>query len=134
MVSIAHLRKQYLALCQKLGAKGRFQTAAQHDGSAHVEVTADSYQYVVTERGTEFERKRTDDADELLYWLMADVVFSVASEYELTHRIEGQDFRRLLFQKEIELMGQLSANWSERKRREIEHILSDHPFDDIARG
>jgi hypothetical protein len=134
VVSIAQLRKQYLALCQQLGAQGRFQTVAQHDGSAHVEVTADSYQYVVTERGTEFERKRTHDADRLLYWLMSDVVFSVASQYELTHRIEGQDFRRLLFQKEIELMGQLSADWSERKRQEIERILSDHPYDDLACG
>jgi hypothetical protein len=117
-----------------LGTRRSFHTAAQHDGSAHVEVAGDAYYYVVTERGTEFERRRTRDSDELLYWLLSDIVFSLTSEYELRHRIAGQDFRRLLFQKQVELMGQLDPGWSERKAHEIQAILSTHPFDDIACG
>ena len=133
-LSVNRLRSQYSALCAKLGVPGSLRTAAQHDGSAHVEVTTDSYQYVVTERGTEFERRRTTDADELLFWLMCDVTFSLASEYELRHRVSGRDFRRLLFQRQIDLLGQLNADWSERKRREIERVLAAHPYDDIACG
>lgn len=134
MLSVRQLRTRYAALCAKLGAARTLYTAAQHDGSAHVEVCGDSYHYVVTERGTEFERRRTTDTDELLFWLMSDVTFSLASEYELRHRVDGRDFRRLLFQKQIELMGQLNADWSERKKQEIERVLTAHPFDDIACG
>jgi hypothetical protein len=134
MLSVTHLRSRYSALCAKLGATRSFQTAPQHDGSVHVEVTVDAYHYVVTERGTEFERRRTTDPDELLFWLMSDVTFNLASEYELKHRISGRDFRRLLFQKQIDLMGQLNAEWSERKRHEIQRVLAAHPYDDIACG
>jgi hypothetical protein len=117
-----------------LGTRRSFHTAAQHDGSAHVEVAADAYCYVVTERGTELERRRTRDPEELRYWLLSDVVFSLASEYELKHRIAGQDFRRLLFQKQVDLMGQLNPGWSERRTQEIQGTLSTHAYDDIARG
>jgi len=134
MLSIRQLRARYAALCAKLGAVRSLRTSAQHDGSAHVEVRADSYHYVVTERGSEFERRRTTDPDELLFWLMSDVTFSLASEYELEHRVFGRDFRRLLFQKQIDLMGQLNADWSERKKQEIERVLAAYPYDDVACG
>lgn len=134
MLSTRQLRARYAALCAKLGTARSFRTSAQHDGSAHVEVCADSYHYVVTERGAEFERRRTTDPDELLFWLMSDVTFSLACEYEIKHRVRGRDFRRLLFQKQIDLMGQLNADWSERKKQEIERVLVAHPYDDVVCG
>lgn len=134
MLSLAQLRSRYSALCARLGATRPFHTTAQQDGSAHVEVTPHSYHYVVTERGTEFQRRQTADPDELLFWLMSDVTFSLAAGYELEHRVRGRDFRRLLFQKQIDLMAQLNAGWSERRRREIERILVSHPYDDLTCG
>jgi len=128
--TVAQLRSDYSALCERLGARGVLHTTPQHDGSPHVECVGESYHYVVTERGSEFDRRRTNDPEELLYWLMSGVVFSLASEYELRHRIEGQDPRRLLFQKEIDLMERLSDDWARLKRDEIQRTLSTHPYDD----
>lgn len=134
MSTVTQLRSRYSKLCAILGTRRSFHTVAQHDGSVHVEVAADAYCYVVTERGSELERRRTRDPDELLYWLLSDVAFSLASEYELEHRIAGQDFRRLLFQRQVDLLGQLDPRWSERRTREIQGILTTHPYDDSACG
>ncbi len=72
--------------------------------------------------------------DELLYWLASDAVFDAASAYELKNRIPGRSFRRLLFEKEIELMARFSAEWAERKRAEIGSILERSPYDDRTEG
>lgn len=102
----------------------------RHDGSAHVEVVGDLYNYVVTERGSEFERRPAADKDELLYWLFADVTFSLACDFEARHRISGEDSRRQLFSKQVELLKHLKAAWAEREQKEHEQILAEHPFQD----
>jgi Immunity protein 63 len=133
-LSLQGLKAEYKKLCRKLGATGSFHTNPQHDGSPHVERRDSEYHYVVTERGSEFERKTTSESDEVLYWLLSDVTFSAACSYELAHRIAGQDFRRLLFAKDVELLEQLSSGWAERKKMEIADILAEYPFDDTLAG
>jgi hypothetical protein len=56
----------------------------QHDGGPHVEIIGDKYHYVVTERGSELERKITTDRQELLYWLISGVVFEMVGDFELS--------------------------------------------------
>jgi hypothetical protein len=56
----------------------------------------------------------------------------MACKYELHHRIAGQDFRRMLFEKQIELMSVLSKNWAGRLLREKAKLLEVFPFDDAA--
>lgn len=101
-------------------------------GYSHVEVDARGYHLVTVERGEELERITTNDLDDLLYHIFDDVTFSLASDYELAHRIEGQDSRRILFQKQFELLSQLSPQWGERGRQEIQGILRESPFDDLS--
>ena len=86
--------------------------------------------YVVTERGSELERRRTDDPDVLLYWLCSDVTFDMAVRYELEHRRPSEDFRRQLFKQQEELLRSLSPVWAERDREEKKAVLAKHPFDD----
>ena len=64
------------------------------------------------------------------YWLISNIVFDLACNYELKHRISGQDFRRLLFSKKIELMQKVNPQWAEKKKQEIKNILAEHPYDD----
>ena len=90
------------------------------------------YHYVISERGNEYDRKMTSDLNDLLYWIFSSVTFSMATDYELKNRIEDQDFRRILFQKQQELLGTLNKEWEERERKEHEYILSNNPFDDLA--
>ncbi|GGE95268.1 Imm63 family immunity protein [Hymenobacter cavernae] len=96
----------------------------------HLEVNAAGMHFVVVERGQELERRTTQDLDELLYWVFEGVTFTMAGTYEVAHRVPGQDFRRLLFQHQLLLLGHLSAQWSERQQRHLLAILGDHPFSD----
>jgi hypothetical protein len=102
----------------------------QGDGSPYVEVS-DAYYFVVEERGIELERQKTDEIDELLYWIFDGVTFSISSDFELQNRKPGEDSRRQLFAKQEALLGQLSARWRKRKLEEHRRILTRHPFNDV---
>ncbi|MDC8004829.1 Imm63 family immunity protein [Aureisphaera galaxeae] len=102
-------------------------------GDATPNIELDSfglYNYVISERGRERERKITSSLHDLLYWIFSSVTFSMASHYELKNRIEGQDFRRIMFAKQEELLGILHEDWKEREVREHQTILKNHPFND----
>jgi hypothetical protein len=83
------------------------------------------FSLVVVERGEETGRRVADNLDELKYWVFEGVTFSMASDWELEHRVEGQDSRILLFEKQLELLGLLSARWPERYRREHRGVLRE---------
>jgi len=88
--------------------------------------------YIISERGQEYERKITEIIDDLLYWIFANVTFSMASDFELKNRIEDRDCRRIMFDKQEELLGLLSDNWRQKENAEHKSILKNHPFDDLA--
>jgi len=124
------LKEKFSRYCLILGVNPELNTQAKQDGTPHVECVEDQFHYRVTERGVELEHRVTSDENEMLYWLISDLVFTLATKFELKHRVSGQDFRRLLFSKEIELIEMLRSDWGARKRKEIEEILSKHPYKD----
>lgn len=107
-----------------------FSTQPAQDGSPHVEIRGGTLDFVVTERGNELLRRQTIDADELLYWLVEIAAHHAASDWELRHRIVGEDCRKQVFAKEIELLGVVSEKWARRKRCEIDLILTQYPYKD----
>jgi Immunity protein 63 len=96
----------------------------------HVEVDKKMYHYVIVERGRKFERRSTENIQELLYWVFSTICNSLAFSYELNNRIEDQDCRRLAFPKQIELMEMISDNFGQKAKEEIDAILKTHPYDD----
>ena len=104
-------------------------TRPRGDGSPYIEVES-AYNYVTEERGVETERRATIDLDELLYWIMSDLTFWMAWDYELKNRREGESSRRQAFAKDIELLEMLSPAWAERRHTEYSEILRQHPFND----
>jgi hypothetical protein len=130
MDRLQQLKKAFKTICDKIGHEWPLYVAPQHDGSPHVEISGDQLSYVVTERGSEFERRTTTSQDDLLYWLASDMVFSLAGDYELNHREPGRDFRRIMFARELELMGRINPAWRERKEAEIMDVLARHPYRD----
>ena len=88
--------------------------------------------YVIIERGQELERKTTENLDDLLYWIFTSVTFSMASDFELKNRIEDKDCRRIMFEKQEELLGQLNESWRLKKNVNHQSILKRHPFDDLS--
>lgn len=135
--SLDSLAREFRRLVRDLDVEDyfkRFHTMAQHDGSAHIELRDDGFHYVVTERGSEFERIAGLDADGVLYRLLKGVTLRIATRYELKHRQEGVDGRSVWFPFQEALMGKLDPRWGERLRAEHEAILREHPFADRAAG
>ena len=86
----------------------------------------------VRERGQIFEDKIAKDIDELLYWIFSGITFSMACDFELKNRIETQDCRRMIFEKQNELLKKLNDDWQEREIECQTNILKNYPIDDFA--
>ncbi|MBC8142094.1 MAG: hypothetical protein H7Y38_11715, partial [Armatimonadetes bacterium] len=78
---LADFQAEYAALCRRVGGSGGLLFSCRDDGSPHMEWVSGEYHYVVTERGSEWERRTTADKKEALYWCVSDLVWSMASEY-----------------------------------------------------
>ncbi len=103
------------------------------DATPNIEIdNVGLYNYVISERGNEYERKTTSDLNDLLYWIFASVTFSMACDFELKNRIEEKDSRRIMFAKQEELLGLLNENWKKKERKDHQSILENNPFDDLA--
>ncbi|WP_309601328.1 Imm63 family immunity protein [Sphingomonas sp.] len=124
------IQKKVKSLAHQLGREDfTIASRPRGDGSPYIEV-GDAYYFIVEERGVELERRKTGDLDELLYWAMRALTFSLSWEYELRNRSEGADSRRQAFAKELELPELLSPAWAKRRGAEYEEILRTNPFHD----
>lgn len=102
----------------------------QPDGIPYIQTNDNEYFYIVEERGVELERRRTINIDVLLYWIMSDIIFILASQYEIKYRIEGVYNRRLIFKKEVELFRILKSDWGDVTEARINKILEEAPYND----
>lgn len=103
------------------------------DAHSYVQVDSNGFiHYFISERDQEIKRKITNKIDEILYWIFADVTFSMSVQYELFHRMDHKDFRRVIFDKQEELLGELNQGWKEKEHAEHKRILASYPFDDLA--
>lgn len=105
---------------------------SQDSGRPHIEVNQTGYHYIVIERGDVLEHRTTRDAQELLYHIFNAVTAELALRHVLAQNVESEDSRRLAFRREIELLSILSPEWADRRSREIQKILKEHPFDDAG--
>ena len=135
MLTLPEVKAEVERLAAEIGAAGYVLPTygRSEDGARpHIEVDSRGYHYVAVERGQELERLTTDDLGELLSKVFAGVTFSLASEDELEHRVEGQDPRRILFRRQVGLLSELYPCWGEREAQRHEQILREYPFDDNA--
>jgi hypothetical protein len=88
-----------------------------------VQVHYADYHFIIVERGQELQRSTTSQLEQVLFWIFEAVTFSMAGEYELAHRIEGQDFRIVLFSRQIELLELISPDFADRQRLRYQKIL-----------
>ena len=134
--SLSDIKRIVDELALKINASTNLLPTYNHirgDATPCIEVDNEGYMsYVISERGEEYSRKKTDKIDDLLYWIFADVTFSMSCKYELKNRIENKDCRRIMFDKQEELLGQLNETWREREQTEHQRILKSYPFDDLA--
>ena len=133
MKTLSEIEAEVNHLAAKIGATGYVLPTygRTEDGARpHIESDARGYHYVVVERGQELRRDTTDDLEELLYHVFESVTFSLACNYEVRHRVAGQDSRRMMFARQIHLLSLLSPAWAEREARDHQRVLQQHPFND----
>lgn len=58
------------------------------------------------------------------------VLFDMAMDYALKNSEQGKDFRRHLFNKEVELFAKFGAEFRKKKVNEINNILKETPYND----
>lgn len=130
---INSVKSNYYRIAKELSAPKRFIQFAKtprHDGSPHIEYEGDEFLYVFTERGYRYKEERTKDSNELLYWLVSDLTWGMAMEYELKHRIESENFRKQMFAKHIELLMSVNQDWGKRKKEEYDKLLIESPYEE----
>lgn len=135
MMRLSEIKTEIDRLAAQINASGDvLHTYGRSEDGArpHIGVDRRGYHYVTVERGQELERLTTSDPNELLFKVFENVTFSLACKCELPYRIENQDSRRILFQRQVELLSMLSSDWGEREARSQEQTLRQHPFDDNA--
>ena len=135
MKTLEEIEGEISALARKIEARAKdLPTFGRSEDGArpHIEVQAGQYHYVVVERGCELERRATQDFEELLYWVFSDVTSTMAFAFELAHRVEGKDPRRLAFARQLELMSKVSPGFAERAQAGIQRILARAPYNDAA--
>lgn len=90
----------------------------------------EGYHFGVNERGSLRVNIVTQSLAEITYQVLSSDIFWMAVEYESTHRVEGQDFRRLLFQKELQYWSILGNDFVEPAEQKIKETLIKAPFID----
>ncbi len=105
------------------------------DDHPYIDVDSHGFMfYINAQRRQEYERRKTDNIDDLLYWIFSHVTFFMACDYELKNRIENEDCRRLIFKTQAQMLGQLNDKWRQKENAEHQRILKSFPFDDFARA
>ena len=93
-------------------------------------ITESEYQCYMMEHGRKYCLLATENLDEVLYKIFVDVCNSMAGKYEIEHRVQNQDPRRLLFERTLSLLAKLNDLWAKLQSEDIERILQIHPYDD----
>lgn len=98
-----------------------------NDGpSVYVDNTG--YHYVVMERGKINKIIESVEIDDIIYTIFESITFSLASEYEASHRRIGEDSRKQLWEKQLELLGKINERFAEKCKQEIDRILKIAPY------
>jgi hypothetical protein len=99
------------------------------DATPFIEMRNGQFHFVISERGCEFERV-SGNPDEILALLFEGITFDLAGQFELRHRINGQDSRKLLFSKQVDLLTLLNAEWAQSVSEKQRKTLQEFPFSD----
>ena len=127
-----NLHHEIVEYARKIDVPQNLLPLKQDDNKAYECLWVDSdgplFRYFYRERGETELIIQSTDRDVVLERIFSDITFSMASDYELKHRIEGQDSRRQLFAVEENLMRQLKPEWGDNEIKRHVEILKENPF------
>lgn len=76
----------------------------------------------------ETKKISSDKCKDILYELYEHYSFNIASNYERKHRMLNQDFRIILFDKELKLLKKIDDYYYQVKKKKIDDILINYPY------
>lgn len=127
---VQHFIDRYIELCESI-AEGRVfyplftKDQARFSGcNSFIDYDKNTYQYGSYERGNCTINFESSDIYECMYHPIYDATWKLASDYELLHRIEGQDSRILSFKTWLSYMKKINMNWAEKLEIELNAIAS----------
>ncbi len=131
ILNLKDIEKKVRILAKKINAPESFMPTFGYSKDfalPHIEIDDFGYHYVIVEQGQELERKTTLDVENLLYWIFENITFSMASDYELNNRVEGQDPRIILFTQQQKLLSKIDSKFVDNFKKETDQILRIAPF------
>lgn len=131
MFSLSEIKQKTEELARQINAplgKRPSYGYSERDGSPHIEVDDSSYYFLAFDRDVKTMNRKTQDFDELLYWIFSYITHSTASSYASTHRDPHNNFRRAMFSHQLQLLEKLNPFWKNRMEKEIDEILKVNPY------
>ena len=95
-------------------------------------IKKDLYYYYIfkIERGKIVKCIKCKTSDDLMYLIFFDITDEMAGLYEVENRVNNQDYRRIMFEKQLELMKCISIKYYQRLKMELEEVLKKYPYND----
>ena len=90
----------------------------------------DGYHFGINERGVLRTNIITQNLDDVTYQLLRSDIFWMSFEYERKNRVEGQDNRRMMFDKMLQYWSVIGEYYVEREKKKISEALKNNPFVD----
>ncbi len=84
----------------------------------------------VGDRGRSIPEKKFRSLEDTLFDIYWYITFLVSTDYAVRNKIPGQDWRRPMFSKRLELLKTLGDPYYLRGMKEIEVILANSPYRD----
>lgn len=86
------------------------------------------YHYIIMERGRMNKHYESEVLEDIIYPLFKDLTSSLAQHFELEHRRSEKDFRKVMWEKQLELLGRINDKFVDMRKKEIEDILIIAPY------
>ena len=92
------------------------------------------YLDTVGDRGGFYEQKYFKTFEELSFDLCWDFCSVISTKYASKNRVRGQDWRRIMFAKRVQLLAKVDEQFGRAGQEKINEILQGNPYDDVLLG
>jgi hypothetical protein len=107
-----------------------FNNNDKNDG-VNIEINKHGYNYILSERGIERERRATFDIKELMFWIFWDITFIIALDnYHTCADNNKYDPRRIYFKNQLKIFKTINIEYEQKARKKIIEIINRNPFKD----
>lgn len=123
--------KKYASKLEGVPDNLPYSLLAGYDGEQYLEFGNNGEVYILAKsRGHETYRYETNCLDDFLYITFERLYIGLGLKYELEHRDDSKDWRRIGFPYAIEQIGKLSLDWQKRMEKDITELLTRSPYQD----